>query len=198
MDINIKQKINRIDFELKELFDSVTINENFHIPNQLTLNIKTINVYESYGKVNVELKAFIDYSLFNKDILNWKYLANPNDANSIVERQSTTKSFTKDINDVVELKRFDKLYLESLTPLESINESKEFSELTFNEKIETIFEKYNLNITKQSFIESKSIFEHDRPVKMSEKFMIESEIKKINDDIVIIFKESKIELHLPK
>lgn len=204
---DIKMNINRIDFELKEVFDKVKISEKADNGGYF-FDIKTSSTFifedESKRRANINVK------IYKQDIVNnnirWFYQSNPlNEKSNWVERVSNIKSISEDITNIVILKQMDEDYLNSLEEvMDLITESSNDIILETKDKIEKVFVKYGV-ITKylsknndivfenNQFMERKPdfklLYSHVSDIKMSDKFMIESEINKIPGVNYTIFKE---------
>ena len=105
--MSLKTNANKIHSDLTSLYEGVKIEEN---SNRELGNFVEFRVVEN----NKELVLTIRKYELEKDIFNWSYLSNPEDANSVVERVSNINSFLSDIKDIFEKNRFDQDYLQKL------------------------------------------------------------------------------------
>ena len=106
--MNLKHNINKIDVELSDIFESVTISEGSDIN---TGNYVKLSIIEG----NKEARVIIRKSDLDNDRFNWKYYSNPLNENSdLVERTSVVDSFVSDIKDIFEKNRFDSDYIENI------------------------------------------------------------------------------------
>jgi hypothetical protein len=106
--MNLKYNINKIDVELSNIFESVTISEgsDINIGNYVELSIM---------EGNKEAKVIIKKSDLDNNKFNWKYYSNPLNENSdLVERTSVVDGFVNDIKDIFEKNRFDSDYIENI------------------------------------------------------------------------------------
>ena len=101
-----KENINKIHYDLSNIenHDFIKIKEKSNLKFGEYIEISML-------KENKEFISIIKKSDLEKDNFEWKYIANPNDENSIlVERISNIHSFSKDVNDIFEHDRFDSEY----------------------------------------------------------------------------------------
>jgi len=105
--MSLKTNANKIHSDLTSLYEGVKIEEN---SNRELGNFVEFRVVEN----NKELVLSIRKYELEKDIFNWSYLSNPEDANSVVERVSNINNFLSDIKDIFEKNRFDQDYLQKL------------------------------------------------------------------------------------
>lgn len=112
---DIKQNINKIDFELKKLFENVYITEKSD-KNNFYVEISCNKVFLFEGcKKRVEVKAYINKDDLKYDNIKWSYSLNPLLENSNkIERVSYINSISKDIYDIAENKRMVNEYFNSL------------------------------------------------------------------------------------
>lgn len=203
----IKSNINKIDYELKNLFESVNTSEKYE-GNRFffAIEAKTDILFES-GNKKIDVIAEIDSNMSDK--IKWRYLSNPLDRNSDkIERTSTLDTISKDIYEVATKKRMINEYFNSIN-YEMINENnsntnnKEISEqlsdiVSKYTKINKIDSSKNIILESNQFMSKKpdtniSISYIDE-MKISDKFKLESDIKKINGIKQVTFKENKINI----
>jgi hypothetical protein len=118
----IRENINKIDYELKELFNSVKIEEKSNKGNYyLEINAST----DIHDKKDASVKAEISLPDLNSKVIKWSYYTNPKSESDKVERVSSIDTISNDIYDVVNKKRMDIEYFESLEDIkyEMVNES---------------------------------------------------------------------------
>ncbi len=207
---DIRTNINKIDFDLKNLFESVKIEEKtsgnqFYF--EITANSTFVN--ESNECKRAQVIVNIDKRDLSSNFITWSYKSNPLlESSYIVERVSKIDTIANDIHNVIVEKRMDKDYLNSLEVIqETINESTvEIKEETLVEKIKEISMRFNVEISNTTIdkIFKEGIgFEpiisihlhHNSEIKMSTKFMIESELSKIEGVNWVLFKEGYIEVN---
>ncbi len=111
----IKENLNKIDYELKNIFASVSVLEKIDRTRfyfEITLLGNRVN--ESIG--NCELTIEIDKFALNvneKSNINWSYYTSPLKEHKI-ERSSIITGIVKDIADILSSERLDADYLERL------------------------------------------------------------------------------------
>jgi hypothetical protein len=104
--MSLKQNVNKLHSDLSNKYQ-VEIQEKFdrYFGNYIFLSIKegNLNLVAKISKKNLESNEF-----------DWIYLSNPEEDNSVVERNSSVESFISDVVDIFEKKRFDSDYLKKL------------------------------------------------------------------------------------
>jgi hypothetical protein len=115
MVLNIKQNINQIDFELKQLFENVYIAEKVE-KNNFFVEITANKLFLFEGcKKRVEVKVNISKDDLRTNIVKWSYLVNPLNENSEkIERVSYMNSISNEIYEIASGKRMLKEYFNSL------------------------------------------------------------------------------------
>lgn len=138
----MQQNINKIDFDLKEIFESVKISDK-SVRNNYYYEIVVETITEiNDEKKQIQLIIDIPKSELHFNNIKWSYYANPLDESSKVERESNVNELVTDVIDIIMKNKMDKDYINSLSPItESINES-----FTSNyDKIENILSKFNIS-----------------------------------------------------
>lgn len=200
----LKENINKIDYDLKNLFEDVQILEKSNKGNYY-LEIDATCVFESnIGKKKGGVKVEISKPELNNSTIRWSYYTNPlNESSDKIERISNVESIASDIYDIISSKKMTSDYFESLSPIiELINESTTtIEEKTMEDKIQDILQKFEIReklIEEKKFNSDGSIPEitlvYSKKLSMSEKLILESELKLIgveyisfsNDNIKII------------
>ena len=210
----IKSSINKIDYELKSLFENVYIKEQSH-GNQFFFDItvnKLIPIVEKAGHQRCEVKVKINkYDLLTNNV-KWSYLVNPLDESSDwIERISNIDRISSDINDIAIGKKMDKSYFEKLEIfVDSINENNnEIIEKSIIDNITGILGKYNIKAievksNEKPILENNNfstkpettyIIPHTSIIKVSDMFKIESEINSLPNINWTLFKEGFIEIN---
>lgn len=142
----IRENINKIDFDLKGLFESVEISEKtnrsdyyFEILASSTFNMGGTDKKASI-KVNI-LKPNL-----NESNVKWSYFVNTNDEQSDkIERTSNINTIAKDIYETITKKRMDSEYLNSLPVVEKMNESYTSEEKeVLEKKLEEILKRFEV------------------------------------------------------
>lgn len=211
---DLKSNINKIDFGLKSLLENVYITEKT-IGNRYFFEISANGLFnESVGSQRREAVVRIDkWDLLNTSI-RWSYSTNPLNENSDwIERVSSLDMVASDIYDVLKTKKMDSAYFESLeTVVDMINESVETQDIekTLIENVQGILEKYGVKTLEiktdivpiyenSGFpvgVEKTIIIPHSSNIKVSEMFMIESEMKSLPGVNWILFKEGFMEINV--
>ena len=115
MILDIKQNINKIDNDLKDLFENVYIAEkadkgNFFV----SITANKMFLFEGCKK-RVEVKVDINKTDLNNNIIKWNYSLNPlNEKAEKIEKVSYLHSIAKDIYDIAANKRMVNEYFSSL------------------------------------------------------------------------------------
>jgi len=191
----IKENINKIDFELKNLFEEVDIKEKTNRGNYYFEINATSYVYFQNEKKEAQVKVEISKPDLASNFIKWSYYTNPLNQNSDkIERLSSIENISNDIYEVLSKKKMEKEYFESLDSLyELINESsisvEEKEEL--EKKLEDVLKRFE--IEEKILEESKFDLEGNKPektllyfknLKMSDRFLLESEVKSLGIDYI--------------
>lgn len=212
----LKSRINKLDFDLKEIFENVYITEK-SVGNQFFFKIdcngEFWNLNESQAYQRAEVKIIIHKSDLLKDPINWSYSSNPtNETAHYVQRVSTLDRLAKDVEDVVQNLRMDESYFNDLPyVIEEINETNsktyvdgdggilkeklqklgiEVDEVDQDDKI--VLENNSFMNTKP---EKKYSFYHHNDLTMAHKFVLEQELNKVDGVNYVIFKEGLVEIN---
>jgi len=214
--LELKQKINNIDFQLKEIFENVYIQEK-SIGNQFFFTIdcngEFWNLNESNSYQRVELKMVIHKTDLLKDPVCWSYSSNHLNENAHwVEKVSNFSNLVEDIEDVVLSCRMDESYFQSLPfILENLNEDspKEYVDgdgeflktkiQSMGVSVDEVDQDDKIQLENNSFMttkpEKKYFFYHHSDLSMADKFILEQELNKIDGVNYLIFKEGRIEIN---
>ena len=173
--MDFKQNINKIDNELKKLFENVYITEkadkgNFYV--EVTAN--KMFLFEGCKK-RVEVKAQISKTELNKSIINWSYSLNPLNENADkIAKTSYLNNIANDIYDIASNKRMVKEYFNSLEAhVDLINESIE-EVINGNLELSNIVSKYVKTDVSES--EKLILFSIKEAIKISDKFRLEKDL----------------------
>jgi hypothetical protein len=98
-----KANFNHIHYLLSEKFENIEVSEK--------ADDKTGQYIELIIENDLECKIHITKKNLENPSFNWTYLANPNDETSIIERSSNINTFTNDVIDIFETKKFSNDYL---------------------------------------------------------------------------------------
>jgi hypothetical protein len=208
----IKTNINKIDSDLKNLFENVYIYER-NKGNQFYFEIKANSEFYNESKTElkrIEIRSFISKIDILKENITWFYSSNPLDESSTwVERTSNINHIAQDMYDVIIKGRMDENYFNSLESIvELINENQtSVVEENIVDKIEDTVNSYGVKVEdveieekiSEDFINQKpdSIFRfyHNSNIRMSDMFKMESKIK-VNEGVNwVLFKEGFIEVN---
>lgn len=104
--MNFKSNLNRIHYLLSEKYENIEVKEKAN--SQLGPYIEMII------KENLECKIVIRKSDLENNNLSFFYLANPINEDSSIFRNSSIEGFAETIKDIIDNKRFDSEYLDSI------------------------------------------------------------------------------------
>lgn len=113
--------INRIDSELKTVFNDVLIdNSDFR-----QLNIKLSKPVDTEINESLEMVIFVSQTNLNNinPILEWGYYTDPNKLDNSIKFRSPSDSLASSINGIIKGNRLNEDYLNSIKKPEKINES---------------------------------------------------------------------------
>lgn len=185
----IRENINRIDFQLKNLFENVEITEKNNKVGYFEIIASSL-VDVDGEKKRAQVKAFITKPALESNIVKWSYCVNPSNVTSdVIERVSNIDNVANDIYDVVKSKRMEKEYFESLQSeyeliLKSVEEK-------FEDKISSLLEKFGVN--EKLIVESKFNLDGSTPektisikkeLKLSERFALETELRSLGIEYI--------------
>lgn len=183
MILNIKENINKIDYELKNLFENVYITEKA-IKNNFFIEIKAnkLFLFENCKK-RIEVLININKNNLITNNINWAYSINPLDEkSSFIERTSNISNISNDIYDIAQNKRMVNEYFSNLdSQVDLILENStdfETEGLNFVPLIVNTIKKYtNINelITKINHEGGEILCIIDK-LKISDKFLLEKEL----------------------
>lgn len=212
--MDFKQNINKIDNELKKLFENVYVAEkidkgNFYV--EITAN--KMFLFEGCKK-RVEVKAHISKPELNKNIINWSYSVNPLDESATkIQKTSYLNRIANDIYDIASNKRMVKEYFNALEAhVDLINE--ECTPDTFNDPFLTgrgfhpfdsrveffsIVSKYGKIVnTSPVAYENWINFDLDQDIKMSDKFRLEKDLMDTGRVAYVSFDEKLVKVSVTK
>ncbi len=190
----IKENINKIDYDLKNLFEDVKILEKSNKGNYY-LEIGASCIFESNNeKKKGEVKVEISKPNLNSNTIKWSYYTNPvNESSDKIERISNIESIASDIYDIISSKKMANDYFESLSPIiELINESStDTKDKTIEDKINDILSKFEI---KEKIIEEKKfaldgsipekILVYSKKLTILDKILLESELKSVGVEYI--------------
>jgi hypothetical protein len=202
----IKENINKIDFNLKNLFSQVEISEK-NRKGDFYFEINATDYVQYLGeKKEATVKVEISKKDLNGNFVKWNYLTNPLNENSDkIERVSLIDNIANDIHEILTKKMMESEYFERLDSLfELINESAATDEQKeeLQKKLEDILKRFQVEekLLDESAVdldgnkpEKTLVFQKD--LKMSERFNLETELKSIGIEY-ISFSGSTIKIKL--
>jgi hypothetical protein len=142
----IRENINKIDYDLKRLFESVEISEKTN-KSDYYFEIKATSTFNFGGEDKIaSIKVNISKPDLNEGIVKWKYFVNTNDEKSdLIERVSNINLIANDIYETLSKKRMSSDYLESLESVNMINESYTIEEKEeLEKKLEEILKRFEI------------------------------------------------------
>lgn len=208
----IKANINKIDFELKEVFENVIISEKSdRVGHYFEILASSKFLFEDSSWKN----AAVCLKIYKQDLVTenvrWFYQVDTlNEKSDWIERSSNLDFFAVDVNNVILLKQMSEDYFSKLEPIvEVINESSiNVEDKTIEEKITDILNNYNILVNSITYSNEAPMFEnntfptnapdkkiyfiHNQEIKMSDKFMIESAINLISGVNYVRFSDNDI------
>lgn len=101
----IKENINKIDHDLKQLFELVEISEKAN-KSDYYFEVKATSTFNFGGDNKVaSIKVNISKPELNESNIRWRYFVNTNDDNSdVIERVSNINSIAKDVYETLSKK----------------------------------------------------------------------------------------------
>ena len=209
----VKSRINKIDFELKQVFENVFIKEKYYKTGYFEISAnKVVYLKESKEFKRLEAKVIINQPDLLQDQVRWSYSTNPLVESGIwLDRVSPIEDLSKDIGNIVEERRVSEDYIFNLEPIvDMINEDASFDEeIEQKTKIDVICDflsNFNVEVKSHNVmvISNESAFttvsdriitlNHNSEIKISDMFKIESQINSIEGVNWTVFKEGFIEI----
>ena len=209
----VKSRINKIDFELKQVFENVFIKEKYYKTGYFEISAnKVVYLKESKEFKRLEAKVIINQPDLLQEQVRWSYSTNPLVESGIwLDRVSPIEDLSKDITNIVEERRVSEDYIFNLEPIvDMINEDVSFDEeIEQKTKIDVISDflsNFNVEVKSHNVIvvSNESAFttvsdriitlNHNSDIKISDMFKIESQINSIEGVNWTVFKEGFIEI----
>lgn len=204
---NFTTNINKIDFDLKQRFDKVTISEK-PIFNKFYLEIISEAKFslEKNKKCSAVSKVLIEKKFLQGDSINWSYSINPNDSNSqYIDRTSNIQNFAEDVYNTISKKQLSNEYLDFIQRDSIIiKESLDFDldpQLTSEEIILKVLEKWEVNLVSvESKIEEGNntdlnlIIRHEG-LRLSQKFNLEDDLMNFSFVNWVNFEDNNININ---
>lgn len=207
---DIKQNINKIDSDLKNLFENVYITEKSD-KNGFFVEISANKMFLFEGcKKRVEVKSFINKDDLKFNVIKWNYSLNPlNESASRIERTSYVNSIAKDMYDIASNKRMVKEYFESLEAHVDLilecgdvygeNITRSLSESRLKD-INKIVEKYISiskvvpNLDTNMYFNTKGTIEYTAEISMANKFRLEKDLMESGLIDFVSFNDGKVKV----
>jgi hypothetical protein len=209
----VKSRINKIDFELKQVFENVFIKEKYYKTGYFEISAnKVVYLKESKEFKRLEAKVIINQPDLLQEQVRWSYSTNPLVESAIwLDRVSPIEDLSKDITNIVEERRVSEDYIFNLEPIvDMINEDASFDEeIEQKTKIDVISDflsNFNVEVKSHNVmvVSNESAFttvsdriitlNHNSDIKISDMFKIESQINSIEGVNWTVFKEGFIEI----
>ena len=211
---DIKLIINKIDYDLKSLFENVYITEK-SLGNQFYFDISANSTFLNLNEMKSWQRAEVKVKISKRDLIGnnikWSYSVNPlNESADIIERVSSIDNIAKDIYEVITKSRMEKSYFESLEYIvESINENvSEVVDKTIEDKLVDVISQLGIKVDRfensvkiiegNQFDRIKDItykFYHSGDIKLSDMFKIEQNINSNSGVNWTVFKKGFIEVN---
>ena len=172
MQQSIISNINKIDYSLKTVFENVKITEKSskEFGNYFLVEATNSLIRDDFKPYVVKI-AIPFKNLVNENSITWSYFANPNKETDAIQR-TTNGSIIADVLDIIQNKKFDKEYLESIDvssksiySLESNGDEnstdKEYVLDINKSSIESLFRKENIhveNLNLENLIDKNKLF----------------------------------------
>jgi hypothetical protein len=209
----VKSRINKVDFELKQVFENVFIKEKYYKTGYFEISAnKVVYLKESKEFKRLESKVIINQPDLLQEQVKWSYSTNPLFESAIwLDRVSHIEDLSKDIANIVEERRLNEDYIFNLEPIvDMINEDASFDEeIEQKTKIDVISDflsNFNVEVKSHNVmvVSNESAFttvsdriitlNHNSDIKISDMFKIESQINSIEGVNWTVFKEGFIEI----
>jgi hypothetical protein len=209
----VKSRINKVDFELKQVFENVFIKEKYYKTGYFEISAnKVCYLKESKEYKRLESKVIINQPDLLQDFVKWSYSTNPLNESAIwLDRVSSFEELATDIINIVEERRLVENYILDVEPIvDMINE-----DATFDEEVEQktkidvmsdLLNTFNVAVTSHNVmvVSNESAFttvsdriitlNHNSDIKVSDMFKIESQINSMEGVNWTVFKEGFIEI----
>ena len=104
--MNFKSNLNRIHYLLSEKFENIAVSEK--------ANSQLGSYVEMTIRENLECKLLIRKVDLENNNFSFIYLANPTNESSVILRFASVEGFAEVVKDIIDNKRFDSEYLESV------------------------------------------------------------------------------------
>jgi len=191
----IKENINKIDFDLKNLFDNVIITEKSTKSNFIVeINASSVIDYDGIDK-KAEVIVEIAKPDLNSNTIKWSYSVNPNRLDSDkIEIVSDIDTIANDIFKIVSKKRMSSDYFESLQPFfsgELINENveEELGRTKINPKLDEILDRFNIYeelVNESKYVDgvTETLLVYRKAMKPADRYMLDFNFKSIGVDNV--------------
>ena len=201
----VKINLNRLDYNLKELYSEVKITEK-STHNQFFFQIEATgrfeNLLESSETREVKSLVFIEKNNLNFEEVKWSYSVDPTDSNAdFIERISKIDELAQDIHNTVSKRQMDSSYLKKTPVLyELINEnSTVIEEDPLEKEILRLVEKFD--VTKDDLVTEKVLGKRHfkiyyKKMSISEKLKLETKLNNLDGISYISFIDDFIKVNL--
>ena len=162
---NLKDNINKIDFNLKKSFDNISYDH----------NDDTRITHITLEKNNIKVIVNVSREELNRNInsVNWNYSINPNDIEAThINKNSVLENLGLDVLDIINNKRMDPEYIkESMAPLDGPKEV--LIDKIYNSSTFEIEELQNMSMDElNELYNSLEIDEFEEELKREDNFQI--------------------------
>jgi len=209
----VKSRINKVDFELKQVFENVFIKEKYYKTGYFEISAnKVVYLKESKEYKRLEAKVIINQPDLLQEQVKWSYSTNPLVENTIwLDRVSPIEDLSKDITNIVEERRLNEDYIFDVEAIvDMINEDDSFDEevdqKTKIDIISDVLDSFSVEVKSHNVlvVSNESAFStasdriitlnHNSDIKISDMFKIESQINALEGVNWTVFKEGFIEI----
>lgn len=194
MILDIKQNINKIDFDLKKLFENVYIAEKADKGNfYFSITANKMFLFEGCKK-RIEVKVDINKNDLNSTIVKWNYSLNPlNESAEKIERVSYIQNIANEIFDVASNRRMIKEYFDALEAhVDLINEN-----TTGNLNEDLILSSIKKYIQPKNIDRTKDLIKLTvESLKMSDKFNLEKDLLATEKVEYVSFDDNSVKIKL--
>jgi len=209
----VKSRINKVDFELKQVFENVFIKEKYYKTGYFEVSAnKVVYLKESREFKRLEAKVIINQPDLLQEQVKWSYSTNPLVENTIwLDRVSPIEDLSKDIINIVEERRLNEDYIFNVEAIvDMVNEDASFDEeveqKTKIDIISDVLNSFSVEVKSHNVlvVSNESAFttvsdriitlNHNSDIKISDMFKIEAQINTLEGVNWTVFKEGFIEI----
>ena len=216
----IKSKINKIDFDLKQLFENVYITEKSYKQFffEIVANGTFFNLKESQSWKRAEVRVIINKTDLLSSDIRWSYSVNPlHESSEWLDRVSDVDNIASHIYEIITEQRMNEDYFLNLeTLVEVINEG-HVIESNIEEPVKSevdlmqeLVSSYGIDVAKvetdtvailennqfmTSIADRITNFHHNSDIKLSDRFKLESEMNSRPGVNYTVIKEGSVEVN---